>query len=292
MTARTSQSKDAVVLRTYDEFDRYIQAFASGKLNLLIVVGRAGVAKSQSVRRLMPVQHCWIESNASSFGIYSTLHAHKDQLVVIDDVDSLYADRSAVRLLKCLCQTDPVKTLAWHTASAGSTSNNLPRSFETKSRVCIIANDWKSLNANTAAVEDRGHVVVFDPSALEVHKKVSSWFWDQEVFDWFASFLHLIPDLSMRHYVRAAELKSAGIDWASKMLSDDVPEKLRVVAGLMADPRFTEERKRVAAFSAMGHGGKTTWYKLKKKIKHKRDTVPYIPLRIDLSSGASAKRVA
>jgi hypothetical protein len=267
MTARTSQSKDAVVLRTYDEFDRYIHAFAAGKLNLLIVVGRAGVAKSQSVRRVMTEPHCWIESNASSFGIYSTLYAHRDQLVVIDDVDSLYADRSAVRLLKCLCQTDPVKTLAWHTASAGSAPGALPRSFKTTSRVCIIANDWKSLNANTAAVEDRGHVIVFAPSPLEVHKQVANWFWDQEVFDWFAKFLHLIPDLSMRHYVRAAELKSAGIDWASKMLSDEIPEKVRVVAALLADARFHQERERVAEFTAQGHGGKTTWYKLRKRVE-------------------------
>ena len=34
------------------------------------------------------------------------LYRHRDQFVVIDDVDALYADRSGVRLLKCLCQTE------------------------------------------------------------------------------------------------------------------------------------------------------------------------------------------
>ena len=278
MTERKSQPKDAMVVRTYADFDKYVRAFAAGSLNLLIVVGRAGVAKSQSVRRVMPDKHCWIESNASSFGIYMALYEHRDQLVVIDDVDSLYADKGAVRLLKCLCQTDPEKTLAWHSAATGGAANSLPRSFKTTSRVCIIANDWKSLNANTAAVEDRGHVVIFDPSPAEVHLQVSEWFWDQEVFDWFGDFMHLMPSLSMRHYVRAAELKAAGIEWSKAMLAEDVPEKIRVIAELKADARFTEERDRVAEFTARGYGGKTTWYKLKKRIDDGSKTVPRLIL--------------
>jgi hypothetical protein len=38
--------------------------------------------------------------------MYAKLYRHKDEFVVIDDVDALYADRSGVRLLKCLCQTE------------------------------------------------------------------------------------------------------------------------------------------------------------------------------------------
>ena len=38
------------------------------------------------------------------------------------------------------------------------------------------------VNENVSAVLDRGHVVLFDPSAREVHLR-AGWFWDQEVFD-------------------------------------------------------------------------------------------------------------
>ena len=37
--------------------------------------------------------------------------------MVIDDVDSLYANRNGIRLLKCLCQTEPEKSVAWQSAS-------------------------------------------------------------------------------------------------------------------------------------------------------------------------------
>jgi hypothetical protein len=81
--------------------------------------------------------------------------------------------------------------------------------------VCIIANEWKSLNANVAAVQDRGHLVFFESTPQEIHWQVAKWFWGQEVFDWFAEYLHLIPEPSMRHYVRAAELKEARLDWVN-----------------------------------------------------------------------------
>ena len=57
---------------------------------------------------------CWIEGNATPFGMYAKLYRHRDEFVVIDDVDALYADRSGVRLLKCLCQTEEEKAVAWH----------------------------------------------------------------------------------------------------------------------------------------------------------------------------------
>ena len=57
---------------------------------------------------------CWIEGNASPFGMYAKLYRHPDEFVVIDDVDALDADRSGVRLLKCLCQTEEEKAVVWH----------------------------------------------------------------------------------------------------------------------------------------------------------------------------------
>jgi hypothetical protein len=60
----------------------------------------------RSVRAALNGQACRIEGNATPFGMYVKLYRHRDQFVVIDDVDALYADRSGVRLLKCLCQTE------------------------------------------------------------------------------------------------------------------------------------------------------------------------------------------
>ena len=102
-------------------------------------------------------------------------------------MDGLYADRSGVRLLKCLCQTEEEKSVAWHSDARSLEKYGIPREFTTASRVVIISNDWKTLNRNVDALQDRGHVLLFQPSAAEVHRKAGEWFDDAEIYDWFAN---------------------------------------------------------------------------------------------------------
>ena len=77
----------------------------------------AGLAKSRIVLKRLGGEACWVEGNATPFGMYVKLYRYRDKFVVIDDVDSFYADRNGVRLLKCLCQTEPEKSIAWHLAA-------------------------------------------------------------------------------------------------------------------------------------------------------------------------------
>src|SRR5262245_15094688 len=116
MAKPAPRPRGALVLRRYAELDRYVHAFAQGRLNLLIVVGRPGLAKSQSLRRAAK-DACFLEGNATPFGVYCALYHARDRLVVLDDVDGLYASAAGVRLLKCLCQTDPAKRVAWPSAA-------------------------------------------------------------------------------------------------------------------------------------------------------------------------------
>ena len=100
----------------------------------MILVGAGGLAKSRSVRAVLgDGEACWIEGNATPFGMYAKLYRHRDQFVVIDDVDALYADRSGVRLLKCLCQTEEEKAVAWHSDARSLERQRIPREFTTKS---------------------------------------------------------------------------------------------------------------------------------------------------------------
>src|SRR5262249_10888018 len=144
---------------------------------------------------------------------------HRHQSVVLDDVDGLYAQRDGIRLLKCLTQSEPMKWVSWHTEAPTFRRQRIPQEFRTASRVVIIANQWHTLNRNVAAVEDRGHVLCFEPSAAEVHRQAATWFWDQEIFDFVAERLHWLEEASLRHYVAAWELKQAGLDWKRLLLS-------------------------------------------------------------------------
>ncbi|WP_146452824.1 hypothetical protein [Bythopirellula polymerisocia] len=52
----------------------------------------------------------------------------------------------------------------------------------------------------------RGQVLVFQPTALEVHRKAGEWFDESEIYDFVGERLDQIPAPSMRLYYRAREL--------------------------------------------------------------------------------------
>ena len=254
-------------LTTYARLEQYLGAFAQGHFHLLILVGAGGLAKSRSVRAVLDGKACWIEGNATPFGMYVKLYRHCDQFIVIDDVDALYADRSGVRLLKCLCQTEEAKSVAWHTDARSLERQGIPREFTTKSRVVIISNDWQTLNRNVAALQDRGHVLLFRPGATEVHEKAGTWFDDREIYEWFAANLHRIREPSLRHYVRAKELKAAGMDWTDVLAVEDENRRARLAAELLASDSYGNTAQRVKAFVEQGGGCRATFFNYRRKLR-------------------------
>jgi hypothetical protein len=256
-----------VRVRTYAELEQYARAFAAGHLNLLMLGGAPGLGKSQCFRRALRGQACWIDGNASAFGIYVLAYEKRNQPIVLDDVDGLYRDRHGIRLLKALCQTDRVKTVSWQTAAATSDCPGIPRQFTTTSKVAIIANQWKSLNEDVAALEDRGHCLEFAPSALEIHRHAGGWFWDQEVFDFVAAYLHMAEQHSLRCYVLAWELKQAGLNWRQAVLSRCLRGTALEVAKLKSNPSYDTEEQRVQTFVAAGLGCRATYFNYAKKLQ-------------------------
>lgn len=259
-SSKQDPSVNTMVLRAYSDLARYVQAFSDGHINLLILVGPPGLAKSRTVRELLPEDSCWIEGNATAFGIYQALYRHRDEFIVIDDVDSLYADKHGVRLLKCLCQTEREKSVGWHSASRQLERAGIPREFKTASRVIIICNDWRTLNRNVAALQDRGHVLEFSPTPLEVHQRAATWFTDDEILSWFESNLHRFEHLSLRVYLRAAELKAAGLDWKGLAPLEPENKRTRLVAELKSDDSFEREEDRVQRFQELGGGCRATYF--------------------------------
>jgi hypothetical protein len=277
MAASANMPPHALRLATYPELEAYVHAFAAGHLHLLLLFGPPGVGKSRCLRQALDARAGWLSGQATPLGISLEAYAYRDQPLVLDDIDGLYADRSGIRLLKVLCQSEQVKILGWHTATPILELHNVPHRFTTTSPVALIGNDWKTLNADVAALEDRGHVLVFAPTALEVHRYAALWFWDQQIFDFVAAQLHLIGQHSLRTYRQAWELKQAGLDWRRAILSRCLTGPALLVARLKADPSYPNEAARVRAFVAAGGGCRATYFHHAQKLRPVAD-VPKLAL--------------
>ena len=270
-TKASSLPEGCIHVSKYDDLENYASLFAAGRLSLLLIIGRPGTSKSQTVKSsLRKRPHLYIETHATALGMYRELFEHKDLPVAIDDLDSLYADRTSVRLLKSLCNTDAVKTVRWlsNASGIGYGRDETPPQFETRSSVCMIANKWETINENVRAIEDRAIIVHFDPSPLEVHQKVASWFDDQVVYDFIQDHLHMIAEPSMRHYKKGSQLRRAGrSDWQERLLEIcGVDAKARAVVALMMDPDIGGENRRAAAFEERGFGNRDTYFSRKKRL--------------------------
>ncbi len=204
--------REVIPITKYSQLDLYLGKFAAGELGLVLLLGRHGTGKSEGVRRALNIsssdgytptegglQVLYVEGHMRPYGLYCSLWEYRDRVVVLDDLDKLYADAECVRLLKPLCNTERSKRVTW-LSNMTLRGSDIPASFGTTGRVILIANEWRTLNPNVRALEDRAIILHFDPPNSEVHRRVGEWFQDHEVYRFIARILPSIKVLSMRHY--------------------------------------------------------------------------------------------
>jgi len=138
-------------IATFEVLRAWVEAFGQGHFKLLIILGDPGLGKSRLAKTVLGQDSRLIEGQTTAFELYRELYRHRDAIFVIDDVDGMYQDKRAVNLLKQLCQSEEVKTISWNTAAKQLEDEGIPKSFSTRTRVVIIANEWQSLNKNLGA---------------------------------------------------------------------------------------------------------------------------------------------
>jgi hypothetical protein len=234
------------LVTAYAELREWVRGFAKGALDVLIVEGSPGVGKSTIVKQVMVGKARIIEGRTSASRLYVELHRNADKPFVIDDVDDLYTDRAAVNLLKCLCRTDELKWAMWNTNAPWLEELAIPREFDTKTKVAILTNRWETLNNHSGAVEDRGVLIRFRPSAEELHRYVATAafdpnVFDQEVYEYIGDHLAVIAEPSIRHHRHAIKLKQGGLDWQGTLLeSFGLAKKRALIWGRAARPPMAE----------------------------------------------------
>lgn len=265
---RPPKPEGANILTTYADLVSKSQKFAGGAYNLLVIAGSPGLSKTHTFRHALKKyakSFVDIEANASPFATYVEMYERRNELVLLDDADQLNDSPSGKRLLKQIGQNDQWKKVSWMTKAMTGPSAPAPQTYWTSSKVCIITNKWefRGGDVHTSAVEDRGHCYIFDPSALEIHRFVSSWFWDQEIFDSVAKVLPFLRKPSCRLYVKLAEQKAARDDWRKYLLNFLYTEEDTEyhAVRILGDPSYRTTDARVSAFVRGGYGSRATWFR-------------------------------
>jgi hypothetical protein len=286
MSKRQNSAKlpsEVIRLTTYAQLDLYLDKFAAGELGLVLLLGRHGTGKSEGVKRALGIGQrsesdetaapgrdvLYVEGHMQPYGLYASLWEKRNCPVVLDDLDKLYADANCVRLLKPLCNTQRTKRLSWLTKLTQNA--DVPQTFTTSSSVILIANEWRTLNANVRALEDRAIILHFDPNNDEVHRQARGWLKDHEVYDFIAVNLPYIQAISMRHYSKGSQLRKAGLrDWRDSLLRMLIPDpRIAAVVSVLHAQSLERERDRVDRFIATTGYSKATYFRTKALLLQK-----------------------
>jgi hypothetical protein len=301
-----------IIVREFDKLRKIVRTFAAGIHECLIVVGAPRTGKSEIVTRTMQevCSQGWglVKGKHTPLSLFGLLHRYSRYPIVLDDLDGLLAKPDNLALLKCVCETKAVKKVEWGSSHAAFQLNErgLPQKFESISRVAILCNRLPAIHADLQAVLDRGIVVYFQPSAMEIHAEVgrAGWFDDEEVYRYVGRNLHLIKNPSFIYYLKGRDLKRGSLDWQDlllRMMMGEVDENSITVAKLLADQSFDRKRypgkAREQAFKKSG-GSRASYYRWKKKLEKQRgsssqtdiDRMPFQPRAIDPSEATLLAR--
>jgi hypothetical protein len=169
------------------------------------------------------------------------------------------------------------KRLGWHTASTHLDKKDIPKEFETRSRVCIIANEWKALNKNLGALEDRGVLILFQPTAAEVHAKAKCS--DKEVYDFIGKHLSLIGQPSIRQYRQAVTIKNQGLDWKKYLFQTwQADPKMVAMIDVLNDPTIKDKGQMEEEWIRRAGSSRPTYFRylqtLPHELKEKANVIP------------------
>ena len=152
-----NETDDQIVERMRERFqilDEMTQASIDGVVRGMVVTGPPGVGKSFGVEAVLEKNRIFdklagnrsrfevIKGASSAIGLYKVLYefADKNNVLVLDDCDTVLYDETSLNLLKAALDSSKKRRLSWNTDSALLRREGIPDSFEFKGSVIFITN--------------------------------------------------------------------------------------------------------------------------------------------------------
>jgi hypothetical protein len=110
---------------------------------------------------------------------------------VLNEARAKLNDPRGLDLFKLATEQAEVKRVQWgYSTPAEVRSGEVPAAFDTSARFVIICNSWPLGNPDVDAIQSRGTMLYFCPSAAEMHRYAKEWYVGRpEVYDFLGEHL-------------------------------------------------------------------------------------------------------
>ena len=176
------ESDEETVERLRERFNMLedmTKACKKGAVRAMIVSGPPGVGKSFGVEKVLgkhdiiatlsekAPRYEVVKGAMSAIGLYCKLYkfADKDNVIVFDDCDSVFADELCLNILKAALDSKKTRRIHWNTDSFKLRNEGVPDSFEFKGSAIFITNikfdnvKSKKMRDHLEALESRCHYI-------------------------------------------------------------------------------------------------------------------------------------
>ena len=271
-----------MIINNYSDLAFFLNTFKNGNSDLLIIESKGGLGKSRLIESIMKEEpYLRILSHITPMQMFILGYKYRDLPIIIDDVDGLLNNDETISLLKMFCETINSKEIAWLTTHNLLNQMHVPMRYETKSKVCILTNDFKELTKKISALKDRGWHIQFEPTNEEILSKIKEIMSDVckeltyeeklEVFNLIKDYSKSC-DFSLRTFVKGVQLckecKDKGIDWKKILLTDlKINPKLILINNILDG--YREENKRIEVWESQGFS-KRSYYDYKNLLTNQR----------------------
>jgi hypothetical protein len=182
-TTVREESDQEIMDRMRDRFDmleEMTKATKKGDVRAMIVSGPPGVGKSFGVEKVLGKHDLLadiagdeklrkyevVKGAMSAIGLYVKLYkyADKDNVIVFDDCDSIFADELSLNILKAALDSKKTRRIHWNTDSFKLRNEGVPDSFTFKGSAIFITNlkfdkAKGKIKEHLMALESRCHYV-------------------------------------------------------------------------------------------------------------------------------------
>jgi len=270
-----------MIIKTYSELAFFVNMFKNKNCDLIVIESRGGLGKSKLIESVMSEEsYLRILSHITPMQMFILGFKYRNLPIVIDDCDGLLSNEETVSLLKMFCETAETKEIAWLTTHNLLNQLNIPQRYETKSKVCILTNDFKEITKKISALKDRGWHLEFKPNDDEILNKIKeimpltnnklSYEEKSEIFNLIKTYSKFC-DFSLRTFIKGIQLyeecRNKDINWKSILLNDlKINSKLVLLNNLLESCK--EDKKRIEEWEKNGFSERS-YYNYKAMLMQK-----------------------
>lgn len=233
------ESRDPEVM--FSNLERLTKMVGRGIQPSLVITGMAGVGKTHLVKetlRQLGLRESYdfehFKGKATAAGLYMTLYANSDKIVVLDDCDSVFKDDDAVNILKAALDSYDTRQISYISTKPlkDEFGEPIPSRFEFTGKIIFISNIHQS--KLDEAIRSRSFVSDISMNTAQMFQRMEQLMPTMEKSIPLAAKQQALDimkqldakyggvDINLRSFIKAARICAMGFEDPTMMVAEQI----------------------------------------------------------------------